>query len=331
MKTLGSTLKEAREKLGLSISEVSLATKISTKILNGLENGERESLPANSFLRGFVRTYAAYLKLNTEEVLNLFQQEHSPAAVPSTIKQTPLPKTENPERVSTSNVSHRADPDILRPSNKKTIFSAIGIVVLLVLIVSVQKIYEKYAHESRVAELPKDLPKIEPAPAQEQPPEPPVAISEPTTVAVNVAAPVEPPTQPTVSLAVAKPAPEVKPPAPTVTTAQSTPETKVVATPTPAPAPTPSPAQSTAPKEEESVAAVNEIIIEALDKVDLSFKINNGPTEKLSLSADQVHTIKLRGKLALDISDGGAVNIIQNGRDRGVPGDLGKPKKVYLP
>jgi cytoskeleton protein RodZ len=74
----------------------------------------------------------------------------------------------------------------------------------------------------------------------------------------------------------------------------------------------------------------NEIILEALDKVDVEFKVH-GQTKRLSLGPTEVHTIRTDGPMVLDFSDGGAVNIILNGRERGVPGDLGKPKQVKLP
>ena len=77
--------------------------------------------------------------------------------------------------------------------------------------------------------------------------------------------------------------------------------------------------------------SVQEIIVEALDKVDIRIQIADGKTENISLEPERIHTIKAKGKIALDISDGGMVNIIHNGRDQGVPGDLGKPKKITFP
>ncbi len=49
------------------------------------------------------------------------------------------------------------------------------------------------------------------------------------------------------------------------------------------------------------------------------------------MKGDQVQSIKASRKVILNISDGGAVNLTLNGADRGVPGDLGKPKRVELP
>ena len=46
------------------------------------------------------------------------------------------------------------------------------------------------------------------------------------------------------------------------------------------------------------------------------------------LKAEQIHTFKSRSGVRLKISNGGAVNIIMNGRDLGVPGAAGQPIQV---
>lgn len=86
------------------------------------------------------------------------------------------------------------------------------------------------------------------------------------------------------------------------------------------PAPTPKPGGKT-----------HEIIIEALDNVSIDAQVDDEGSKKLSLRAEQVQNIKAKRKAVLRFSDGGAVNIIVNGIERGVPGDLGKPVRVELP
>lgn len=70
-------------------------------------------------------------------------------------------------------------------------------------------------------------------------------------------------------------------------------------------------------------------MIEALNDVSIDATID-GESKKITLSANAVQTIRAK-KVVLNISDAGAVNITVNGHDRGVPGDLGKPKRVTLP
>lgn len=74
MEVTGKIFKENRIKAKLTIDEVSLATKINVKVLNAIEEGNKENLPAFTFLRGFVRTYAKFLKLDEESIMNTFMR-----------------------------------------------------------------------------------------------------------------------------------------------------------------------------------------------------------------------------------------------------------------
>ena len=71
-----------------------------------------------------------------------------------------------------------------------------------------------------------------------------------------------------------------------------------------------------------------ELIVEALDSVDLEYLDGNGQAQKIRLNADQVHTFKSNAGLKLSVSNGGAVNLILNGKDLGVPGEVGKSIKL---
>ena len=85
------------------------------------------------------------------------------------------------------------------------------------------------------------------------------------------------------------------------------------------------------PKKLIPVLLNHEVIIEALDQVTIKYSIDSQNESSLVLSPDQLHTFKGKKKLRLSFSDGGAVNVIYNGRDRGVPGDLGSPKSIKFP
>jgi cytoskeleton protein RodZ len=80
-------------------------------------------------------------------------------------------------------------------------------------------------------------------------------------------------------------------------------------------------------------AAANpvEVIVEALNNIEVKFTLDNGSVQTLALAADQVHTFRGKSTVQLDVSDGGAINVIVNGRDRGVPGSIGKSLKLSYP
>src|SRR6478609_378936 len=75
MKKTGQLLKDKREAAKLSLSEVALATKINPKILTAIENGDEAGLPAKTFLKGFLKAYAIFLKIDPEQVLRSYQEE----------------------------------------------------------------------------------------------------------------------------------------------------------------------------------------------------------------------------------------------------------------
>ncbi len=76
-KTLGSILKCARTKAGISLEEAESQTKIRFKYLEALEHGQYQQLPAEAYNIGFVRVYAEHLKLNPEKIIRMYREERS--------------------------------------------------------------------------------------------------------------------------------------------------------------------------------------------------------------------------------------------------------------
>ncbi|OAQ20461.1 helix-turn-helix domain-containing protein [Thermosulfurimonas dismutans] len=68
-KLLGQYLREAREMRGLSLEEVAQETKINKVFLEALENEDWDSLPAEIYVRGYLRSYAEAVGLDPKEVL----------------------------------------------------------------------------------------------------------------------------------------------------------------------------------------------------------------------------------------------------------------------
>lgn len=69
MQTIGERLEEARKRKGISIREASEATKIRSDYLHKLESNSFDLNLPEIYIRGFLRGYANYLKLNSEKVL----------------------------------------------------------------------------------------------------------------------------------------------------------------------------------------------------------------------------------------------------------------------
>jgi cytoskeletal protein RodZ len=67
-KAFGSYLRAERELRQVPLGEIAAATKIPLRTLESLELGRWDGLPAQVFVRGFVRAYAKHLGLPSEEV-----------------------------------------------------------------------------------------------------------------------------------------------------------------------------------------------------------------------------------------------------------------------
>lgn len=75
MASLGQELKRERELRGISLKEIADSTKISMRLLRALEEDQLDMLPGKFFTKGIIRSYAKYLGLEEESVLNMYYQE----------------------------------------------------------------------------------------------------------------------------------------------------------------------------------------------------------------------------------------------------------------
>lgn len=346
MKRTGEILKKAREQKGLSINEIALSLKISSKVLKAIEDGDANQLPAKTFLRGFVQSYANYLRLDVNEVLRIFQDEMG-TTKPSPIIQMPEQdatlesfekKNQESGQTPRASVPSQEKPfnSLAKNNNSKTVtFTVLGL-VLVGLIVFTKKMIDKYQKEGAVSEVEVTTPLAPPpeAASAEDGSAPADAAMEltqpsPSPVATAMSTPLSTPTPshtPTVTpAATSAPKPTPTPAASATPTVTPKPSPSPTATPAASPSPSPSVSPTVSPSPANKPV---EVIIEALDNVEVEYVTKDGKSEKITLSAEQVHTFKSKAGLKLNISNGGAVNVIVNGKDLGIPGNLGKPVKL---
>jgi transcriptional regulator with XRE-family HTH domain len=70
MQSIGERLEEARKKKGISLREAAEATKIRGDYLSQFENNRFDINLTEIYVRGFLRSYANYLKLSGDKILN---------------------------------------------------------------------------------------------------------------------------------------------------------------------------------------------------------------------------------------------------------------------
>jgi cytoskeletal protein RodZ len=76
MPDIGATLREARMRQRIDISEIESETKIRAKYLRALENEEWDLLPGPTYVKSFLRTYAEALGLDGKLLIEEYKLRH---------------------------------------------------------------------------------------------------------------------------------------------------------------------------------------------------------------------------------------------------------------
>ena len=99
--SIGKQLREAREARSLTLEQVSEATYMRLHYLQALEAGDFNSMPSSTQARGFLRTYANFLGLDTKALVASLDGESVPEPGQGAADEpTPEPKPEKIEAAS---------------------------------------------------------------------------------------------------------------------------------------------------------------------------------------------------------------------------------------
>ena len=96
--SLGSYLRQERERHQVSLQEIAAATKIQLKFLEALEHDAYDQLPATPFVIGFLRAYAQYVALDPETVLTAYRSLHRTPEPPVAASRSVPTPTPSPQR-----------------------------------------------------------------------------------------------------------------------------------------------------------------------------------------------------------------------------------------
>lgn len=345
MKETGEKLKQIRETKNISLEEVVLATKIKMSTLRAIEEGDTKQLPSKTFIRGFVQSYAKYLSTDEAEILDLFYSEMG-----STVD---IPKnSEEPIRSTTTDKNAMKFANSTRHPLIK-VFVGVGGLVLIGMIYIINSTIDKYQEEKQLVKPTQvEAANIVPLESEEtvvEPVEAEIKTDETVTTAIKnpddkaseaakvestdskLTEKVQTPKKEEIVKVVEKKKEEVVAVAPVEKekvaekkTVEKVEEKKKEEKPIEQP-------KKITPKLVKAQYIPQEIIIEALDKLELEFKADDGSWVEIELQPEQIHTIKGRKEIRLKLEDGGAANIIYNGKDMGVPGTLGSELEIKFP
>ena len=118
----GAMLKAAREKMGLSVGEVSARTKINERQIEALESGDLSILPPATFAKAFIKSYCKVIKLDHVPVTLAFGFSETPVeSAPVRV----MGRGESmPESAAQANAAARAEPlEPKMPSSSKRLSS----------------------------------------------------------------------------------------------------------------------------------------------------------------------------------------------------------------
>ncbi len=111
-KTVGTTLREAREACAYSVAYVAAHTHLKEDVIVALENDNHDQLPSPVFIKGYIRSYAKLLDVDVEDLLGEYTQ--------ASVVEYVTPEVKKPKKVRSSG----ADPVV--------IWSSVTVIALLV-------------------------------------------------------------------------------------------------------------------------------------------------------------------------------------------------------
>lgn len=129
MPALGERFRAAREARGLSLSDVAEQIRIRSVYLAAIEDDNWSAIGAPVYVRGFLRTYARFVGLDSEEVVTEFNaQSHTP----------PVPDHTDIERNTTPDRRDRHERRTTGGASSLLVWAAAVVAVLLIAFVVYQ-------------------------------------------------------------------------------------------------------------------------------------------------------------------------------------------------
>jgi hypothetical protein len=95
---IGNSLREARLRQGLELPEIEQSTKIRGKYLRALEEEQFEVLPAQTYVKGFLRSYADYLGLDGQLYVDEFNSRYVRGELEDEEERQYKPRISSPSR-----------------------------------------------------------------------------------------------------------------------------------------------------------------------------------------------------------------------------------------
>jgi cytoskeletal protein RodZ len=143
MGTLGQYLRSAREARGIDLHEAAQQTRISIVYLRALEEEDFSKLPGEVFVKGFLKNYGKYLRLDESQILKRYAELSAPKPEAGPVA----------EKVQAAAATAGSEKKTTRSTTIETILWGSGIVIALILFMFTS-LPERRRHESKHGAVP---------------------------------------------------------------------------------------------------------------------------------------------------------------------------------
>jgi cytoskeletal protein RodZ len=134
MPSVGEILAAERRRQGKTLLDVVDGTKIRSRLLDALENGRYEELPSQAYVKGYIQSYARYLEIPSEPLLDQFKMESSTATRPANPADRYLANIPAEPVVADRDRQHAIPRNVV-------IVVAVGLVVVVLLLCALSRLF----------------------------------------------------------------------------------------------------------------------------------------------------------------------------------------------
>jgi cytoskeleton protein RodZ len=294
--SFGAQLRQEREKQGITLEDISLTTKIGTRMLRALEEEHFDQLPGGIFNKGFIRAYARCLHLDEEQAIADYMAATGVGPLAKKIEdndQAPILEPPSREEI---------------PANTSLPWGTFAVVLLIVALGFAA--WGFYSRESEGAATDSAAPVANSAVAS------PPGVSAPTNAGQST--PEQKPVESVDSSATTSKPDE--PPSATKTAVESTPAAST----------TPPPSTTTQPQPALPANGTFLVVIRAREDSWLSVSVDGEIVTRALLTAPAQRSIRAEKEILIRAGNAGALDFEFNGKKLPTQGDYGEVKTLIF-
>ena len=166
MGTLGKFLRDTRESRGIDLRDAAQQTRISIQYLKALEAEDFSKLPGAVFVRGFLKNYGKFLRLDESEVMRRYTEMQQTPSPSIAAVQAPQPAPPSAQKVAEEEVEPNHSEKI--PIEPFVWGAGIIIVLVIALFSALPQRHTQETGQFAAPPSPAGVPGFAPAPASEQ-------------------------------------------------------------------------------------------------------------------------------------------------------------------